>query len=69
MNIEQEYERWLANATEDPDIVRELKTLNDDEIEDARPHHSGKHGPTPLCKSRMPGAGFPLPACVFSIPA
>ena len=35
MNIEQEYGRWLANATEDPDIVRELKTLNDDEIEDA----------------------------------
>ena len=25
--------------------------------------------PPPLCKSRMPGAGFPLPACVFSIPA
>lgn len=35
MNIKKEYERWLINAIADDDIVAELKTLNDKEIEDA----------------------------------
>ena len=35
MNIKKEYERWLANATADADIVEELKTLDDAKIEDA----------------------------------
>lgn len=35
MNIKKEYERWLANATADADIVAELKTLDDAKIEDA----------------------------------
>ncbi len=35
MNIKKEYERWLANAIADDDIVAELKTLDDKEIEDA----------------------------------
>lgn len=35
MNIKKEYERWLINAILDDDIVAELKTLNDKEIEDA----------------------------------
>lgn len=35
MNIKKEYERWLTNAIADDDIVDELKTLNDKEIEDA----------------------------------
>lgn len=29
MDIKKEYERWLVNATEDADIVAELKMLND----------------------------------------
>lgn len=35
MNIKKEYERWLISAIADDDIVAELKTLNDKEIEDA----------------------------------
>lgn len=35
MDIKKEYERWLTNAIADDDIVDELKTLNDKEIEDA----------------------------------
>ena len=35
MDIKKEYERWLANATADADVVAELKTLNDAKIEDA----------------------------------
>ena len=35
MNIKKEYERWIANATADADIVAELKTLDDAKIEDA----------------------------------
>ena len=35
MDIKKEYERWLTNAIADADIVAELKTLNDNEIEDA----------------------------------
>ena len=33
--IKKEYERWLANATADADVVAELKTLDDAKIEDA----------------------------------
>ena len=29
MDIKKEYERWLANATADADVVAELKTLDD----------------------------------------
>ncbi len=35
MDVKKEYERWLTNAIADDDIVTELKTLNDKEIEDA----------------------------------
>lgn len=35
MDIKKEYERWLANATADADVVTELKTLDDAKIEDA----------------------------------
>ena len=35
MDIKKEYERWLANATADADVVVELKTLDDAKIEDA----------------------------------
>ena len=35
MDIKKEYERWLANATADADVVAELKTLDDAKIEDA----------------------------------
>ena len=35
MDIKKEYERWLANATEDCDVAEELKTLNETGIEDA----------------------------------
>lgn len=34
MDIKKEYERWLANATADADVVAELKTLDDTKIED-----------------------------------
>lgn len=34
VNIKKEYERWLANATADTDIVDELKMLDDAKIED-----------------------------------
>ncbi len=34
-NIKDEYFRWLENANMDLDIVKELKTLNDEQIEDA----------------------------------
>lgn len=34
MDIKKEYERWLANATADADVVTELKTLDDAKIED-----------------------------------
>ena len=32
MDIKKEYERWLANATADADVVAELKTLDDAKI-------------------------------------
>ena len=35
MNYTEEYERWLTNATEDEDIVQELKDMDDVKIEDA----------------------------------
>ena len=35
MDIKKEYERWLANATADADVVAELKTLDDAKIEDS----------------------------------
>ena len=35
MDIRKEYERWLANATADADVVAELKSLDDAKIEDA----------------------------------
>ena len=35
MDIKKEYERWLANATADGDVLAELKTLDDAKIEDA----------------------------------
>ena len=35
MDIKKEYERWLANATADADVVAELKALDDAKIEDA----------------------------------
>ena len=35
MDIRKEYERWLANATEDADVVAELNTMDDAKIEDA----------------------------------
>ena len=35
MDIKKEYERWLANATADADVLAELKTLDDAKIEDA----------------------------------
>ena len=35
MDIKKEYERWLANATADGDVLAELKTLDDTKIEDA----------------------------------
>ena len=35
MNIKQEYERWITNAVADTDIVTELKTMDDEKIEDA----------------------------------
>ena len=34
MDIKKEYERWLANATADADVVAELKTLDDAKIEE-----------------------------------
>lgn len=38
MDIKKEYERWLANATADADVVTELKTLDDAKIEDVKMH-------------------------------
>lgn len=35
MDIKREYDRWIVNATADDDIVAELKTMDDREIEDA----------------------------------
>ena len=35
MDIRREYDRWIVNATADDDIVAELKTMDDREIEDA----------------------------------
>lgn len=35
MDIIKEYEHWLANATSDCDIVEELKTMTDEQREDA----------------------------------
>lgn len=35
MDIRKEYELWIENATEDADIMAELKTLNNKNIEDA----------------------------------
>ena len=34
MDIKKEYERWLVNATADADVAAELKTLDDEKIED-----------------------------------
>ena len=35
MGIRKEYERWLANATADVDVIAELKTMDNEKIEDA----------------------------------
>ena len=35
MDYKQEYERWLQYATEDQDIVTELKEMREEQIEDA----------------------------------
>lgn len=35
MDIKNEYERWLANATADADVAAELRTLDSTKIEDA----------------------------------
>ena len=35
MDIKKEFERWLANATADADVLAELKMLDDAKIEDA----------------------------------
>uniref|UniRef100_UPI00402A8E19 phospho-sugar mutase n=1 Tax=Succinivibrio sp. TaxID=2053619 RepID=UPI00402A8E19 len=35
MDIKNEYERWLVNATADADVAAELRTLDDTKIEDA----------------------------------
>lgn len=35
MDIKKEYERWIEKATEDADVATELKTLDDEKIEDA----------------------------------
>ena len=35
MKIRKEYERWLANAVEDTDVVAELKAMDYAEVEDA----------------------------------
>ena len=43
MDIKKEYERWLANATADADVVAELKTLDDAKIEDAYYRYSKKY--------------------------
>lgn len=34
-NISSKYKAWLKNATMDIDLIKELKTLNDEQIEDA----------------------------------
>jgi phosphoglucomutase len=35
MEYRKEYERWLANAAADEDLVRELKEMTSDQAEDA----------------------------------
>ena len=35
MDIRQEYDRWLANATVDPDVMSELKNMDAHKMEDA----------------------------------
>ena len=35
MDIRKEYERWLANATADVDVIAELRTMDHEKIEDA----------------------------------
>lgn len=35
MNMREEYERWLANATADADVAAELKAMDDAKVEDA----------------------------------
>lgn len=35
MNIKEEYQRWLACATEDKDVVEELKQMDEKQMEDA----------------------------------
>lgn len=35
VNYTSEYNRWLKNASEDPDLIEELKNMSDVEIEDA----------------------------------
>lgn len=35
MNMREEYERWLANATADVDVAAELKAMDDAKVEDA----------------------------------
>ena len=34
-DIKKEYARWLADAMEDADIIKELRSMTDDQIEDA----------------------------------
>ena len=35
MNIQEEYRRWLEKATLDPDLIPELRTMENDRVEDA----------------------------------
>ena len=35
MDIRKEYDRWLANAVADDDIIEELKAMGDTKVEDA----------------------------------
>ena len=35
MDIRKEYDRWLANAVADADIIEELKAMGDTKVEDA----------------------------------
>ena len=35
MNIQSEYDRWLANVTEDEDLLKELREMDSSAIEDA----------------------------------
>lgn len=35
MDIRKEYDRWLANAVADADVIAELKAMGDTKVEDA----------------------------------